>query len=176
MDNPVDPIVPGAGRQTSGTALYPGTFDPITNGHLDIIRRGLNLFDRIIITIAINPQKIPLFSLEERCELIEGCFGGFVSGRVEVGFTDGLIVDYARKKEAHAIIRGLRALSDFDYEFQLALMNRRLERSVETVFLMTGFRWIYISSTNIKNAARCHGDVAGLVPPHVDRALKKKFA
>lgn len=166
----------GTGRHASGTALYPGTFDPITNGHLDIIRRGLNIFERIIVTIAVNPQKIPLFSLEERCELIKGCFGGFAPGQVEVGITEGLIVDYALKNDAHAIIRGLRALSDFDYEFQLALMNRRLERSVETVFLMTGFRWIFISSTNIKNAARCKGDVAGLVPPHVDRALKEKFA
>lgn len=156
-------------------ALYPGTFDPITNGHIDIIERGLSLFDRIIVTIAVNVQKTPLFSLEERRDLIRECFKES-DDRVEVGCTDGLIVDYALKNNAHAIIRGLRAISDFDYEFQLALMNRRLERTVETVFLMTGFRWIYISSTGIKNAARCKGNITGLVPVHVEEALKEKFA
>ena len=156
-------------------ALYPGTFDPITNGHVDIIRRGLCLFDRIIVTVAANAQKTPLFSLEERCALITACFRD-VDGRIEVDSTDGLIVDYARRRGARAIIRGLRAISDFDYEFQLALMNRRLERTVETVFLMTGFRWIYISSSGIKNAARLHGNINGLVPPHVERALQEKFA
>jgi pantetheine-phosphate adenylyltransferase len=156
------------------TALYPGTFDPITNGHIDIIERGLTLFDRVIVTIAINVQKVPLFTLEERSAMIRACFLG--SERVSVGYTDGLIVDYALQNNAQTIIRGLRAVSDFDYEFQLALMNRRLERTVETVFLMTGFRWIYISSSNIKNAARCRGNVTGLVPEHVERALKEKFA
>lgn len=156
-------------------ALYPGTFDPITNGHIDIIERGLTLFDRIIVTVAVNVQKTPLFSLEERCAMIRQCFKG-MGNRVEIGYTDGLIVEYALKNNARIIIRGLRALSDFDYEFQLALMNRRLERSVETVFLMTGFRWIYISSSNIKNAARCKGNVTGLVPEHVERALQEKFA
>lgn len=155
-------------------ALYPGTFDPITNGHIDIIERGLHLFDKIIVTIAINVQKVPLFSLEERSAMIHECFQN--SDRVLVGCTDGLIVDYALKNNAHAIIRGLRAVSDFDYEFQLALMNRRLERTVDTVFLMTAFRWIYISSSNIKNAARCKGKITGLVPEHVERALQKKFA
>ena len=166
---------PCSQRVTPAVALYPGTFDPITNGHIDIIKRGLSLFDKIIVTVAINVQKTPLFSLEERCSLIAACFQEF-DGRVEVGYTDGLIVDYALKNNAHAIIRGLRAISDFDYEFQLALMNRRLERSVETVFLMTGFRWIYISSTGIKNAARCKGNITGLVPEHVERALQDKFA
>ena len=161
-------------RDTPAVALYPGTFDPITNGHIDIIKRGLSLFDKIIVTVAINVQKTPLFSLEERCALIQESFTEF-NGRVEVGATDGLIVDYALKNNAHAIIRGLRAISDFDYEFQLALMNRRLERTVETVFLMTGFRWIYISSSNIKNAARCGGKITGLVPEHVELALQKKF-
>ena len=156
-------------------ALYPGTFDPITNGHIDIIRRGLCLFDRIVVTVAVNDQKTPLFSLAERCALISECFPD-LDGRIEVGATAGLIVQYARQHGARAIIRGLRAISDFDYEFQLALMNRRLERSVETVFLMTGFRWIYISSTGIKNAARLQGNISGLVPAHVERALAEKFA
>ncbi len=155
-------------------ALYPGTFDPITNGHIDIIERGLTLFDRVIVTIAINVQKVPLFSLEERTAMIRACFED--AERVSVGYTDGLIVDYALQNNAQTIIRGLRAVSDFDYEFQLALMNRRLERTVETVFFMTGFRWIYISSSNIKNAARCKGKITGLVPEHVERALQEKFA
>lgn len=174
MDELYQPPVEG-GKPQPSVALYPGTFDPITNGHIDIIRRGLHLFDKIIVTIAVNAQKTPLFSLEERCRLIGESFLTF-NGRVEVGFTEGLIVEYALQNNASAIIRGLRAVSDFDYEFQLALMNRRLERTVETVFLMTGFRWIYISSTGIKNAARLHGNINGLVPAHVERALKEKFA
>ncbi len=155
-------------------AVYPGTFDPITNGHVDIIKRALRLFDRVIIAIAINSQKAPLFSLEERIELIQQCFGSS-SNRIEVDTTSGLIVDYAVRKKARAIVRGLRVVSDFDYEFQLALMNRKLERKVETVFLMTGFRWIYISSSIIKDAAKHGGDVGGVVPAHVHTALKRKF-
>ena len=156
-------------------AIYPGTFDPITNGHIDIIKRGLHLFDKIIITIAVNSQKKPLFSLEERTQLIEQSFSD-MDARIAVDYTDGLIVDYALQQKAATIIRGLRAISDFDYEFQLALMNRRLQRKVETVFLMTGFRWIYISSTSIKDAAKCQGKITGLVPEHVERALKEKFS
>jgi len=156
------------------TAVYPGTFDPITNGHVDIIKRALRLFDRVVIAIAINSQKAPLFTLEERIELIENCFGPN-NNRIEVDTTSGLIVNYAIEKKACAIVRGLRAVSDFDYEFQLALMNRKLERKVETVFLMTGFRWIYISSSIIKDAAKHGGDVGGVVPAHVQAALKKKF-
>ena len=175
MDIPLDTPPACDRRPAPAIALYPGTFDPITNGHIDIIRRGLCLFDRIIVTVAVNPQKTPLFSLEERCALIEACFRD-LDGRIEVGATDGLIVDYARRRGARAIIRGLRAISDFDYEFQLALMNRRLERNVETVFLMTGFRWIYISSTGIRNTARLGGSISGLVPAHVERALAEKFA
>jgi len=154
-------------------AIYPGTFDPITNGHLDLITRGLNLFDRIIVTIAINPGKAPLFSLEERREMILRCFQG--NDRIEVDYVSGLLVEYAAGRQARAIIRGLRAVSDFDYEFQLALMNRKLERSVESVFLMPGFRWIFISSSIVKDAARHGGNVHDLVPDHVNEMLIEKF-
>jgi len=155
-------------------AIYPGTFDPITNGHLDIINRGLCLFDKVIVTIAINTGKEPLFSLEERIEMIYRCYQD--EDRVEVDSVSGLLVEYAAKRKARAIIRGLRAVSDFDYEFQLALMNRKLERSVESVFLMPGFRWIFISSSIIKDAARHGGDVEGLVPDHVRLKLLEKFS
>lgn len=162
-------------NEPKSIAVYPGTFDPITNGHIDIIKRALRLFDKIIIVIAINVQKEPLFTVEERIEMIERCFPG-KSGQIEVDVTDGLIVDYAIKKEATTMVRGLRAVSDFDYEFQLALMNRKLERQVETVFLMTGLRWIYISSSIIKDAAKHSGDVSGVVPAHVKTALQEKFS
>ncbi|MCI5145084.1 MAG: pantetheine-phosphate adenylyltransferase [Candidatus Electrothrix sp. AR3] len=156
-----------------GIAVYPGTFDPITNGHVDIVTRSLRMFDRVIVAIAVNAQKTPLFSLEERIALAQQCFAA--KERVEVDTTSGLIVDYAMLKQACAVVRGLRAVSDFDYEFQLALMNRKLQRRVETVFLMTGFRWIYISSSIIKDAARHGGDINGMVPAHVQKALKDKF-
>jgi len=156
-------------------AVYPGTFDPITMGHLDIIDRALNLFDKVIIAIAINPGKKPLFSLEERRQMAKQCFPNDYS-RIEVDTVSGLLVQYAADKGANAIIRGLRAVSDFDYEFQLALMNRKLEREVDTIFLMPGFRWIYISSSIIKDAARHGGDVCELVPAHVNRSLLKKFS
>lgn len=156
-------------------AIYPGTFDPITNGHVDIIKRALQMCDKIIIVIAINAAKEPLFSVEERIDMINQCFGG-TQDRIEVDTTSGLIVDYAVNSGACAIVRGLRAVSDFDYEFQLALMNRKLQRKVETVFLMTGFRWIYISSSIIKDAARHGGDISGVVPAHVKKALQKKFS
>lgn len=156
-------------------AIYPGTFDPITNGHVDIIKRALRMYDRIIIVIAVNASKQPLFTIEERIDMINQCFGS-TQERITVDTTTGLIVDYALNSGACAIVRGLRAVSDFDYEFQLALMNRKLQRKVETVFLMTGFRWIYISSSIIKDAARHGGDVSGVVPAHVKKALQKKFS
>ncbi|MDT8336108.1 MAG: pantetheine-phosphate adenylyltransferase [Desulfurivibrionaceae bacterium] len=155
-------------------AVYPGTFDPITMGHIDIIKRGLTLFDKVIIAIARNSAKVPLFNIDERLEMIRESFPD--SGdRIAVDTVDGLLVDYAYTRGAKAIIRGLRAVSDFDYEFQLALMNRRIEREVETVFLMTGFRWIFISSSIIKDAARHGGDVSGLVPDHVCERLREKY-
>ncbi|AGF79124.1 pantetheine-phosphate adenylyltransferase [Desulfocapsa sulfexigens DSM 10523] len=161
-------------HQRKSLAIYPGTFDPITMGHLDIIDRALNLFDKVIIAIAINPGKKPLFSLEERTEMARQCFPKDYS-RIEVDTVSGLLVKYAADKGANAIIRGLRAVSDFDYEFQLALMNRKLEREVDTIFLMPGFRWIYISSSIIKDAARHGGDVCELVPEHVNQRLLAAF-
>ena len=154
-------------------AIYPGTFDPITNGHLDLINRGLCLFDKVVVTIAINPGKKPLFSLEERKQMIIDCYRD--EDRVEVDTVSGLLVEYAAQRSARAIIRGLRAVSDFDYEFQLALMNRKLERSVESVFLMPGFRWIFISSSIVKDAASHGGDVSGLVPEHVEKMMIEKY-
>ena len=156
-------------------AIYPGTFDPITMGHIDIINRALNLFDRVIIAIAINPGKTPLFTLEQRLEMVKKCFPEDYS-RIEIAAVSGLLVNYAMQRGARAIIRGLRAVSDFDYEFQLALMNRKLEREVETLFLMPGFRWIYISSSIIKEAARYGGDVSELVPAHVNQLLIDTFS
>ncbi len=166
---------PFIAEQTNETvAVYPGTFDPITMGHLDIIHRALEIFDRVIIAVAKNPGKKPIFSLDERLQMIQANFSD-AEQRIEVEAVDGLLVDFAYRKGAKAIVRGLRAVSDFDYEFQMALMNRRLEREVETVFLMTAFRWIYISSSIIKDAARHGGDISGLVPDHVCERLREKF-
>lgn len=159
---------------TERIAVYPGTFDPITMGHLDIIQRALHLFDKVVIAVAENVAKKTLFPLDERLEMIRTCFSPD-DKRIEVTAVKGLLVDYAYTKGARAIVRGLRAVSDFDYEFQLALMNRRIEREVETVFLMTGFRWIYISSSIIKEAARHGGDVSGLVPDHVCEKLRQCY-
>ncbi|HFQ82222.1 MAG TPA: pantetheine-phosphate adenylyltransferase [Desulfobacterales bacterium] len=164
-----------AEETTDTVAVYPGTFDPITMGHLDIIRRALEIFDRVIVAVARNPAKTPLFSLEERLRMIKDSLNPGEEERIEIEAVEGLLVDFAYRKGAKAIVRGLRAVSDFDYEFQMALMNRRLEREVETVFLMTAFRWIYISSSIIKDAARHGGDISGLVPDHVCERLREKF-
>jgi len=155
------------------TAIYPGTFDPLTNGHIDIIKRGLKLFDTVIVAILHNPEKKTLFTVEERLELIEKSLNGVQN--IEVDSFGGLLVDYAVKRDAHAILRGMRAVSDFEYEFQLALMNRRLNREVQTVFLMTGLRWIFTSSSVIKEAASFGGDIEGMVPKIVNQRLKEKF-
>ena len=162
-------------KNAPSIAIYPGTFDPITNGHIDIINRALNLFDTVLVAVAINPAKSPLFSLEERIEMISEVFRN-KGPRVRVESVSGLLVEYAAEKQAKAIIRGLRAVSDFDYEFQLALMNRKLVREVDTIFLMPGLRWIFISSSIIKDAARHGGNVSELVPPHVSSMLTRKFA
>jgi pantetheine-phosphate adenylyltransferase len=155
-------------------AIYPGSFDPVTNGHLDILQRGLKLFDKIIVAILTNPGKNFLFTLEERIEMLEVSIKKFPN--VEIGAFDGLTVDYAAKRDAQAILRGLRALSDFEYEFQMALMNRRLNREVQTIFLMTGMRWIYTSSSIIKEAAQFGGSITGMVPSVVEKRIKEKFS
>ncbi len=154
--------------------VYPGTFDPVTNGHIDLIKRALRLFDKVVVAVGRNPAKAPLFSIEERLQMVKDSLLDF-SERVEVEAFDSLLVDFVRKKGAKAILRGLRAVSDFEFELQRAIMNRKLDRSIETIFLMTGFRWIYISSTIVKEAAQFGGNLDGLVPPHVEEALKKKF-
>ena len=154
-------------------AIYPGTFDPITNGHISILTRALKIFDRLLIVIPNNPQKTPLFSLDERISMIKEVLKG--KHDIEIDTFDGLLVDYVVKKKTNIIVRGLRALSDFEYEFQLALMNRKLNREVQSIFLMTDYKWFYISSTIIKEAASFGGDISGLVPPLVCKKLNEKF-
>ena len=155
-------------------AVYPGSFDPITNGHVDIIKRGLGVFDEIIVLIAYNPNKKTIFSLEERVDMIREVIRDF--NNVRVDSFDGLLVEYVKVAGANVILRGLRALSDFEYEFQLALINRRLNRDVETVFLMTGYKWFYTSSTIINEAASLGGSVKGLVPEIVNQKLIEKYS
>ena len=155
------------------TAVYPGFFDPITNGHLSIVSRGLEIFDKLIIAILNNPKKVPLFSIEERIDMIEKAV--HQNSKIEVDTFDGLLVDYVIHKNSNVVLRGLRALSDFEYEFQMALMNRKLNRDVQSIFLMTDYKWFYISSTIIKEAASFGGDVSGLVPGIVNQNLKEKF-
>jgi len=154
-------------------AVYPGSFDPITNGHLDIIKRGLSLFDEIIVLIAYNSNKSSLFTVQERVEMIHEALRDMKRARVDT--YDGLLVDYVHNAGANIILRGLRAMSEFEYEFQLALMNRRINRSIETVFLMTGYKWFYTSSTIIKEASRLGGSPKGFVPDIVYRKMQEKF-
>ena len=154
-------------------AVYPGTFDPVTNGHLDLVQRGLMIFDELIIAVALNPKKSPLFTLEERFSMIEEAIREYRGVRVES--FDGLLVDYVKEKGGVAIIRGLRAISDFEYEMQMALMNRRLAGDLETVFMMPSEEFSYLTSTIVKEAASLGASVAGLVPEAVERALREKF-
>ena len=156
------------------SAVYPGSFDPITNGHVDIINRGLGIFDKIIVLVGYNPNKLTtLFSVEERIAMIEESLGG--NPRVRVDSFSGLLVNYVKESETSCILRGLRAMSDFEYEFQLALINRKLRRNIETVFLMTGSKWFYCNSSIVKEAAALGGSVRGLVPNVVLERLKEKF-
>ena len=156
------------------TAVYPGTFDPITNGHLDIITRGMRLFDTIVVAILRNPDKEPLFPVDERVEILTAVVAPLSSVRVEA--FDGLLVDYARERGAQAIVRGLRALSDFEYEYQMALMNQRLAPDLHTIYMMPSEAYSYVSSRLVKEVARLGGDVTGLVPPEVAARLKRRFA
>ena len=153
-------------------AVYPGTFDPITNGHVDILRRSLKIFDRVVVALAENVRKAPLFTLEQRRNLIADALGG--DARLEVDAFQGLLADYCRRRGATVVIRGLRALADFEYEFQSAHMNRRLAPDVETMFLMTGEESFYVSSSLVKEVALMGGDVSGLVPAGVVAALAEK--
>ncbi|MCP3101644.1 pantetheine-phosphate adenylyltransferase [Myxococcus sp. K15C18031901] len=154
-------------------AIYPGSFDPLTNGHLSLIQRSLKMFDRLIVAIAVNPKKTPLFSEDERRDLIRDAVK---DPRVEVDAFHGLLVDYVKRRGVSVIVRGLRAVSDFEYEFQLANMNRKLAPTVETVFMMTGEDYFYISSQLVREVASFGGDVTGLVPPNVNDRLKQRFA
>ncbi|OAG27952.1 pantetheine-phosphate adenylyltransferase [Thermodesulfatator autotrophicus] len=157
-------------------AIYPGAFDPVTYGHIDLMKRALRIFDYLIVAIGENPAKKPLFTVEERLEMIRKALSGYdFFDRVEVTSFPGLLVDFAAQKGAKVIVRGLRAVSDFEYEFQLALMNRKLNRQIDTIFLMPGFRWFFICSTIVKEAARFGGDVSDLVPPNVEEKLREKF-
>lgn len=154
-------------------AIYPGSFDPITNGHVDIIKRGSRIFDEIIVLVAYNPNKTSTFSVEERCQFIREIFEDVPGVRVDSH--SGLLIDYLKNSGASTILRGMRALSDFEYEFQMALMNRRQTKNVETVFLMSGYRWFYTSSNLIKEVASLGGSVRGLVPDNVYQKLMEKF-
>jgi pantetheine-phosphate adenylyltransferase len=155
-------------------AVYPGSFDPVTNGHVDVVERARTLFDEVIVAVAHNDEKQPLFSLEERLEFLGQSLGEI--DNVRITHFDGLLVEFALKQKANAVIRGLRAVSDFEFEFQMALMNRKLEGNLETIFLMPKEEYTYLSSRLVKEIARLGGDVSSFVPSAVAKALGRKFA
>ena len=154
-------------------AIYPGTFDPITNGHIDLIKRGLRIFDEVIVAITTAQKKQPLFPIQERLKLITGAVRNFKNVRAEA--FDGLLIEYVKARKGIAVIRGLRAVSDFEYELQMALMNRKLDLEIETVFMMPSEEYTFLTSTIIKEVASFGGSVKGLVPDIVEKALKEKF-
>ncbi len=156
------------------TAIYPGTFDPVTYGHVDVAKRAAQLFDRVIICVAVNTTKSPLFTGKERVDLIREAMKDI--SNIEVEEFEGLLVDYALKKKANAIVRGLRAVSDFEYEFQMALTNRKLCEDIDTVFLMPHEKYTYLNSTIVREIARFGGDLTEFVPPHVKEQLINKFS
>lgn len=153
-------------------AIFPGSFDPITNGHVDLVERGLKMFDKVIVSVLVNPNKTPLFTVAERSAIIRRCFP---SERVVVDSFRGLLVDFAREKGAKVIMRGLRAVTDFEYELQMAMMNRELFPELETVFLTPQTVYSYLSSKLVREVANLKGDISKFVPPHVEVALKEKF-
>ena len=158
-------------------AIYPGSFDPVTNGHLDIIERGCKLFDEIIVSILVNPDKQPFFTLEERREMLSEVLQDISQGNCEVRVDSfrGLLVNYAVAQQANVIVRGIRAISDYEYELQMALMNRRLEPGIETVFMMPAETYSYVSSRLVKEVFQLGGAVTGLVPPVIERRMKEKM-
>jgi pantetheine-phosphate adenylyltransferase len=162
-----------ATKPASVVAIYPGSFDPITNGHLDLIERGSRIADRLIVSILRNESKEPLFSVQERMEMLCETLSGYRN--VEVDSFNGLLVDYASAKRASVILRGIRAISDYEYELQMALMNRRLRPEIETVFLMAGEAYSFISSKLVKEVFSLGGDISGMVPPTVEARLKKRI-
>ena len=156
------------------SVIYPGSFDPLTNGHLDVVQRAVKLFDRVIVAVAKSESKHPLFTLEERLGLVQRSVRNMPN--VEADAFDGLLIDYVEKRRAAAVVRGLRAVSDFEFEFQLALMNRKLNERIETIFMMPKDTYTFLSSRLIKEIARLGGDVGAFVPAHVQKALKSKLA
>jgi pantetheine-phosphate adenylyltransferase len=155
-------------------AIYPGTFDPLTNGHLDLIARGAKIVDELVVAILRNEEKLPLFSVADRVEMLTEETRVF--SNVSIATFDGLLVDFARERKAKAVLRGIRAISDYEYEFQMALMNRRLDPELETIFMMPAEKYSYVSSRLVKNVVQLGGSVEGLVPPLVLRRLKARMA
>ena len=159
--------------QKSCIAVYPGTFDPLTNGHVSLVRRAAMIFGTVIVAVAGDSHKTPLFTLDERVSIAEQVFAN--DRRVLVEGFKGLLVNYVKAREANVILRGMRAVSDFEFEFQMALMNRKLDRTIETVFIMTDYKWLYISSTIVKEVAKHGGDIRGMVPDYVRERMLERF-